>query len=338
MDEKRFYKVSLGIILLFLSGVLLKLAKPVLFPLFLALFLSYAISPLLDFLMRLKIHKSLAIVILLVLTFFCLYLMGALFYSSGKSFAAEFPLYGEKINALLRDLESEFPFLRDKLNLTSLLEFFNAEKIASLVLASLGPFLSFFSNLLLIFVFLVFILAGRGRLGGKIQKSFGKDDAGRLLSVLTHINKQTQKYIAIKTVVSLMNGLAVGIILLLFGVDFAVVFGFLAFLLNYIPNFGSFIATLFPVLLAFLQFGTIWVPFWILIILVALDAVLGNFVEPRLMGKGLGLSPLLVLFSLLFWGWLWGLPGMILAVPILAVIKIICANVPSLRAVEVLMD
>ena len=89
-------------------------------------------------------------------------------------------------------------------------------------------------------------------------------------------------------------------------------------MLNYIPNIGSLIATILRVSFAFFQFGTFWAPFWIFIITDGLDLVLGNIIEPRIMGKGLGLSPLLVFFSLLFWGWLWGIPGMILSVPLTA--------------------
>jgi hypothetical protein len=114
-------------------------------------------------------------------------------------------------------------------------------------------------------------------------------------------------------------------------------FGFLAFVLNFIPDIGSLIATALRVGFAFFQFGTFWTPFWILVITVGLDSIFGYFIEPKIMGKGLGLSPLLVFFSLLFWGWLWGIPGMILSVPLTAVIKIVCQNVPALRPVAVLM-
>jgi len=136
----------------------------------------------------------------------------------------------------------------------------------------------------------------------------------------------------------LINGVTVWLILALFGVEFAVVFGFVAFLMNYVPNIGSTIATALPVLISFFQFGSIWKSLLILGIVVGLDNIFGNFVEPRFVGKGLGLSPLVVIFSLIFWGWLWGIPGMVLSVPIAAVIKIICQNVPSLRFIEVMMS
>jgi predicted PurR-regulated permease PerM len=116
-----------------------------------------------------------------------------------------------------------------------------------------------------------------------------------------------------------------------FRVDFAIFFGFQAFLLNYIPNIGSTIATALPVIVAFLQFGKLWPVFWIFIIITILDNLVGNLLEPRLMGKGLGLSPLAIIFSLFFWYWLWGIPGTILAVPILAILKIVASNIPSLK-------
>jgi AI-2 transport protein TqsA len=165
----------------------------------------------------------------------------------------------------------------------------------------------------------------------------GDGRAGRVRSMLEAINGQVRKYLVIKTAMSLVNGLMVWIVLALFGVDFAALFGLLAFLLNFIPSIGSLLATALRVGFAFFQFGTFWTPLWILVVTVSLDTVMGSFLEPKIMGKGLGLSPLLVFFSLLFWGWLWGIPGMILSVPLTAVVKIVCQNIPALRPVAVLM-
>jgi len=125
---------------------------------------------------------------------------------------------------------------------------------------------------------------------------------------------------------------------MLFGLDFAILFGLLTFILNYIPNIGSFIATVFPVFIAIFQFETIWPAVWILVILVLIQQIMGAVVEPRLMGKGLDLSPLVILFFLFFWGWLWGIPGMILAVPIAAIVKIVTSNIPELDFIAVFMS
>ena len=211
-------------------------------------------------------------------------------------------------------------------------------KVGGFLLSSLGPFFSFISNLFLIFIFLVFILAGRGKTKDKIKESFDDLRGEKIINVIQNIDTQIQKYLAIKTIVSLFTGIFATIVLIIFGVDFAIVFGFFTFLLNYIPTIGSIIATALPLTIAVFQFNTLWPAFWLLIILSFIQIIMGNFVEPRLMGRGLGLSPLVVLFSLFFWGWLWGLPGMILAVPIAAVIKIVCSNIPSLEFMATLMS
>jgi AI-2 transport protein TqsA len=337
MDDNKILKVAAAFIALVVAGAVLKMAKPVLFPFFLAIFISYIVNPALEFLTRRKVPKSLAVLVLILVTFSLMYLLGAVFYSSGKAFAAEFPKYGEQIQALLGKLEAS-RFLGAHWNLTTLLGSINAEKIATIAVSALGPFFSFLSTLFLVFVFLVFILAGRGRLAAKIERSFSPGHAKKIAAVLENIDGQIERYLAIKTVFCILNGVIVGVVLALFGVEFAVVFGFLAFVLNYIPNIGSTVATAVPVLIAFLQYGSVWRCLAILAIVVLLDNVMGNFLEPRFMGRGLGLSPLVVIFSLIFWGWLWGIPGMVLSVPITASIKIICANVPSFRPVAELMS
>lgn len=338
MEGNKILTFSSLIIAIFMGGIIVRLAKPVLFPFFLAIFLSFILSPVLDFLTRLKIPKTVSIIFILLVTFFVLYLLGALFYSSGKAFASEFPKYGQKMNSLLESLQEKFKFSRFKWDPSKLLGSLDINKIGSFILSSLGPFFSFISNLFLILIFLIFVLAGRGKARIKIENSFSRARATKVISVIEKIDSQIQRYLAIKTVVSLIIGSLTTIILVVFGVNFAVVFGFLTFLLNYIPTIGSVISTLLPVVMAAIQFESLWPAFWILVILVVVDNILGNFVEPKLMGQGLGLSPLLVLFSLFFWGWLWGIAGMILAVPIIAIIKIILSNIPSLRFIEALMS
>ena len=224
-----------------------------------------------------------------------------------------------------------------KVDLSSALDSLDIGKVGAFILRAIGPFVGILGKILLVFLFLVFIVAGRGRFAAKLAGTLDEGRAGRARGIISAIDAQIRKYLVIKTAVSIANGVMVWVVLSSSGVDFAALFGLLAFLLNYIPNIGSFIATVLRVGFAFFQFGTFWTPFWILVVSNGLDMVLGNVMEPRIMGKGLGLSPLLVFFSLLFWGWLWGIPGMILSVPLTAVVKIVCQNVPALRPVAVLM-
>jgi len=338
MKSNKAITISLLIIVIFLCGVVLRLAKPVLFPFFIAIFISYVIFPVLDFLEKKKIPKALSIIFILISAFFICYLLGALFYSSGKAFAAELPKYGQKVGSIFSLIQEKFKLTGTEWQLVNWVEQIDLDKIASFILSSLGPFFAFIKNLFLIFIFLVFILAEREIIEKKIANSFSGSQSKKIVEVIQKINKQIQRYLAIKTIVSFITGVFVTIVLLLFGVDFAIVFGFFTFLLNYIPNIGSIIATAFPVTIAIFQFETLWPALWILIIIIAIQMIMGNFIEPRVMGKGLDLSPLVVLLSLFFWGWLWGLPGMILAVPITAIIKIVCANFLSLRPLAVLMS
>ncbi len=338
MESNRVSTASLLIVVIFIIGVVLKLAQPVLFPFFLAIFLSFTLYPVLDFLTRFKIPRSLAIVFILLVTFFIIYLLGSLLYSSGKTFAAEFPKYGQKINDILVSIFARLNFPSQEIESFNLMEQLNIKNFGNLLLSIFGTAFSFLSNLFLILIFFVFILAGRGETEAKIFRSFKREQAETFIQIKNNIDTQIQKYLGIKTVISLITGLLATIILLFFGVDFAIVFGFFTFVLNYIPNIGSIIATVLPLIIALFQFDTLWPAFWILIILGSLQMLLGNFIEPRVMGRGLGLSPLVILFSLFFWGWLWGLPGMILAVPIVAVIKIVTSNIPSLKFISILIS
>jgi len=327
----------LVIITLFIGGVILRQARPVLFPFFLAVFLSFILYPAQDFLTRFRIPRWISILLILITTFFIVYLLGAIVYSAGKSFASEFPKYGQKLNEILMSLQQRLDLPLD-LEPVDWVSHLDIGRISGFVISSLGPFFSFISNLFLILIFLIFIMAGRGRTRAKLEASLDKKRAKTVSEVIRKIDAQIQKYLAIKTIVSFFTGLFVTIVLLLFGVDFAVVFGFLTFVLNYIPNIGSLIATAFPVTIALFQFPSVWPAIWILIILFSIQQVMGNFVEPRLMGSGLGLSPLVVLFFLFFWGWLWGITGMILAVPMAAIVKIVCSNIPEMRIVAALMS
>ncbi len=338
MEEKKFIASSLIVIVVFLSGVVLRLAKPVLFPFFLAIFLSFILYPVLDFLTKIKIPRFISIVFILLFTFFILYLLGTLFYSTGKTFTAEFPKYGEKMSQILSSAFEKLKLPQLRIEAVDWVKDIDLNRAGKIIGSSIGPFFSFISNLFLVLLFLVFILAGRGSIKKKINKYLDEKRANQANKVINNIDGQVQRYLAIKTIVSFFTGVFVLIVLLFFGVDFAIIFGFLTFILNYIPNIGSFIATALPVTIAIFQFETLWPAFWILIILITIQMVMANVVEPRLMGHGLGLSPLVVIFFLFFWGWLWGLPGMILAVPMAAIIKIACDNIPGLEPVAAFMS
>ena len=139
-----------------------------------------------------------------------------------------------------------------------------------------------------------------------------------------------------RIVVSLLNGVVSGLWLWLMGVDFALFWGVLIFLLNYVPNIGSVIAAIPPTLLAFVQLGFPWAAF-VVAGLTVIDQVIGNYLDPRLMGRTLNVSSLIVLLSVIFWSWIWGIVGALLAVPLTVTIILTCAHVPALQPIAVLL-
>jgi predicted PurR-regulated permease PerM len=338
MEDNKLSLVSSAVLLVFLMGLLLRLAKPVFFPFFLALFIYFVLSPVLAVLLRLKIPKPLAVSLIIVTAFFLFYLLGVLFYNSGRAFAASLPDYTQRMNSVLGSIAETFHLSKFNWDPWLWSKTLDAGKVGAFFLRSMNQVFSFFSTFMLIFVFLIFMLSGRGKLKFKVERSFSHQRATKINQVIEKIDRQVQKYLIIKTGIGFLSGLVTMIVLLAFGVDFAVLFGFLTFLLNFIPSLGSLTSMGLASTIAAFQFGSIFPALWILLILVGLDVVISSILEPKLMGQGLGLSPLVVLFSLFFWGWLWGIPGMILAVPLMAVIKIVCANIPALLPLAEIMS
>jgi len=336
--ENKALTVMVGIIAAAVIGIVFKAAQTVLFPFFLALFIYFILAPVQDALVKIKISPNVSLVLIIVFTFVVLYLMGVLFYTSGKSFASDLPDYGNKLKDLIDKLKNTIEIPGGKWDPLAWADSLDVTKVGTFVLNSLGTFFSFFSTLFLVLIFLIFMLAGRGKLNEKIHRFFEPRRSIQMIKVVENIDRQVQKYLALKTVISLGSGLLAMVIIMLFGVHYAVLWGFITFLLNYIPNIGSFIAKVLPFAFALLQLGRFWPAAWMLIILFITDAITGMIIEPRLMGKGLGLSPLAILVALFLWGWLWGIPGMILAVPIMVVMKIVAANFPSMRWLEALLS
>ena len=168
----------------------------------------------------------------------------------------------------------------------------------------------------------------------KLERILG--DSGGTMQQLRKITEEIRRYLAIKTWICLATGTAATLLVVAAGVDNPFLWGTLTFLLNYIPTIGSFIAAIPPILLAFVQFG-LTRAIVVAAGYVVLNLVIGNFIEPRVMGKGLGLSTLVVFLSMLFWGWVLGPVGMILSVPLTMMLKIVLEARDDTRWLAVLL-
>ena len=191
----------------------------------------------------------------------------------------------------------------------------------------------------IVIVYVVFLMIEQGSFESKFSALFPDSDAREDVRDLLHrMQAQIQTYIAIKTLTSILTGVISYLILLGVGVDLAGFWGFIIFLLNYIPTIGSLLGILLPTLLAVVQFATIGPVLTVLIAGGATQFVIGNLVEPRLMGTSLNISPLVVLISLAVWASIWGLAGMFLSVPLTMIVMIVCSYFKPTRPIAIMLS
>src|SRR5215813_5158424 len=248
--------IFLGILVVIMLGGVLYLMSSIVLPFMVALFLAHLLDPLMRFLTYCRVPLILAVCFALLVTFVFLALMGMLFYASAQSFVSEYPRYEPKLRALVTTLTSrlEVASLSWQLDLSQEL---SSASIARTALASVGTFVTFLGYLLLVLLFMVFILLGQQRLPQRLHRAFGEEQAQRITLVLQRITRQVQTYLGTKALLSLVTGVLVNLGLLILQVDFAVLWGALAFLLNFIPNVGAPIATIPPIVVAILKFDTL---------------------------------------------------------------------------------
>ena len=327
----------LTLIALGLFALALDFAQPVLMPLVIALLFSFVLGPAVEFLHKKKVPRPLAISGIIVLILGVFFLIGLFFYTSFQSFVRIFPWYLNRLQSLITELSSG---LTERLELpTGLLENIDWSSMVRGYLVTIsGTFMEFLRGLFIVTIFLIFLLLERPFLHQKLESAFEASTSSKIGQIIEHINRQIGRYLTIKLLVSAVTGVLIWLTLLIIGLDFPIVWGFVGFLLNFIPNIGSTVHFFLVSAMGLVQFypsaGKI---FALALAMFTIQSVLGNFIDPRLQGRRLDLSPFLVLFSLIVWGWLWGVVGMLLATPITVAVKIMCENVPALNSVGVLM-
>ncbi|RMH03260.1 MAG: AI-2E family transporter [Planctomycetota bacterium] len=200
----------------------------------------------------------------------------------------------------------------------------------------IGSGLGFTRGLVLVMIYMIFIFAEQAVFKRKILAIAG-DRREEAAEVLDTIAIGIQRYLGVKTLVSLLTGTIAYLLLVLLGVQYALLFGLMTFLLNYIPTFGSIVAGILPAVYALATHG--WGTVAIIIVsYLALNFLLGNFLEPKVLGRELNLSPLVIVISVVFWGSLWGVLGAFLAVPLTASVQIILATQERTRAIAVMLS
>jgi predicted PurR-regulated permease PerM len=343
--QRRLTVATLGLLLVVLLGFVLYVCASILQPLFIAGLLVYLVLPVHQWLVRWRVPSAVAYVLIVVCVLGLFWGIGQMAYRNFAELSGEqLSVYEERLDNLARKVLRGLPFaVRDPDNwhVRNLLTFDIGpdSRVRNVFRAAVGNFLEFLMATFVVLIYLIFLIAERVSLPGRVARAFGEARAREIMTVVETINRAVHDYIALKTFVSFLQGLLSFVVLAAFGVDFAVMWGVLIFLFNFIPYIGSFVAVSLPIVLSFLQYAEEpWKPLLITLLLLVIQRVVDNFIEPRLTGHKLGLSPLLVLLSLAFWGWLWGAVGMILAVPLTVIGKIILENIREAKPLATLMS
>ncbi len=345
MEDNSYTKKIYVILLMFslvLLGTLCKLLSSVVLPVIIAFLLALAMYPAVKKL-NTKFHFPwiLAVFSVIILMIAFVGILSSLLVKGLSTIFAEYPKYENRFISI-------YEIIAENLNLG-----FDADKslfknmwdslqiragVQKLALYLSSGALSGGKTIFLIFLLLIFLMIEMNSLKKRIVDFIGPDSKFNLMEVTREIISEVSHYLSIKFFISLITGVLVFLGSLAVGLSFPIVWGFTAFIMNFIPTFGSIfssaITTAFAIVQFYPSFGKV---LFVLIYMIAVNMVLGNIIEPRIEGKHLGLSPFAILINLSLFGYIWGFIGMIIAVPLAVSIKIICENIPELNFFSILL-
>jgi AI-2 transport protein TqsA len=312
----------------------LKAAGPILVPVLFSAFLAVLAIPPVTWLQTKRLPDWLAVTIVFVGVIGGFVGISILIGNSVSSFSENIPEYEARLVSMTAGWLAWARGHGFDISTDSLLAQIDAGQAADFAGAMVAGIGSLLSDTAFVLLTTAFILAEAAGLPRKLKVALGNPEAD--LERFRGIIGDIQEYLSIKTKISVVTGAMAWLLCWAIGVDYPVLWGVIAFFLNYIPTLGSIIAALPPVLLGFVQFG--WERSVVLLVgYLAINTIMGNVVEPKVMGKRLGLSSLVVFLSLVFWGWIWGPLGMFLSVPLTMVVKILLENSDDLKWIAVLL-
>ncbi|MBX3044771.1 MAG: AI-2E family transporter [Candidatus Kapabacteria bacterium] len=324
-------------ILIFFAAVtmfyLLNLLSAIILPLVLAMLIAILVQPLINFLLKKGLPKWLILPTFSILSLAVLFVIGLIISNTIAQIVDE---QNYLLSRLLLKLDNLLIWTNDTFNtkvdstllVSEIYKSFGEGGIPEALSGFASGLGSFFGSFLFFSLYYVMLLAGMANYEQYLS-FVGGDQGVNLLKEYENIRHSIFSYMWIKVLISIFTGLLTFTICMAFSIKFAVFWGFLAFLLNFIPNIGSIIGTILPILMGIIQIDSITDIAILAILLIALQFIMGNIIEPIIMGNRLRINTLTVLFGLVFWGYIWGIPGMILSVPLLVIMKIILERSPG---------
>lgn len=340
-----YTRVSLllvGFISLLLLFATLKIASAVILPFVIAVLLTFVLEPVVILLEKIRIPRIMGAVVVVVMIGISVYAVGIILYSSLKTILTLYPKYEERFTELYMVVAKAMSLPYDEH--VSLFQNIWGQlgvraRVQSLAFSTSETFLGFLTDTVMVILFVIFLLLEIGHFRQRIEVAFAGFMSTRIQRIVADVVVQVARYLSVKFFISLATGILVWLLLTVTGLDFPIIWGVISFILNFIPNIGSIFAGAGVTMFAIVQFYPAPGPIIASVAtMLGVNMILGNVVEPRVQGQNLGLSPFVILVSLSAWGWLWGFAGLVLAVPMTVIVKIICENVPSLEPVSIMMS
>jgi predicted PurR-regulated permease PerM len=347
LAELRWIRISVIIIAIAVIAYILKTLKVIFIPLVFAVFLLFLFAPLINYLKKHKVPMFLILLITFVIIALFLGVVILLIYAASNSLISGLPRYEDKFNSLLSTITIYIQNFANRWNISSEnFSFNNITQILSsgfislpqLLSNTMNTLVSVIQNIFLIIIFLIFLLLEIDKLPIRLKRVTTKFSKDQTLNIIQNIEKQIQNYLTIRTLINLSASFLCMLWMYIFGVDFILVCGILLFVLDFIPDLGSVLASAIPILIYLLQSGFSIELLFFSLLIVATQMLIGNLLEPKLQSVQLNLTPIMVLVSLIFWGWLWGIVGMLICVPLTSAINIILKQVAPDNVISALIS
>jgi len=324
--------LTLACLVVIIAGI--KAADELFVPFLMAILVAIISAPILQACLKLRFPEWLALLVVVVLLVGAAATIGLVFGSTIDDFQAAAPAYEVRVRELTNEAISWLNGRGIAVSSDEILKYLDPSQAIKLFGQTLNAFGGVLTNSFFILLTALFLLVELSHLPAKMRVSL--NDPEQSLGQVHEIASNVNRYLGIKTLTSLGTGLFISIWLYFTGVDFPILWGLVAFLLNYIPNIGSILAAI-PAVLLGLVGGGLSMALWTVTGYFIANIVIGNFVEPRFMGRGLGLSTLVVFISLVFWGWVLGPVGMFLSVPLTVAVKVAMEASESTRWIAILL-
>lgn len=337
--------VFLFILLLYFTQLMSGIFVPVVFAFFTAMFLH----PFIKRLSKTGMPIWLSIVIVYFLFVLIIVIILSIIFASFTNFISDLPKLTDEIRKNIVGLIMQISnteiikkyFFKEDITKTLLKlvsDAFSIDNINNYIIKPVGVTLNILSSFGLYVLFLIFIIPGMNKISTKVLTAFPGGRGNKINKIIMNINEQIQAYIVAKSLISLITGTISFLICFAFGIKYALLWGTVVFLFNFIPYIGATIAVIFPLMLCIIQFQSA-VKFTIFaVILISIQFIMGNFVEPKFISRSVNLSPLVIVISLLIWGYLWGIAGVVLAVPIMSALNLIFDNIETLKPISVMIS